>query len=324
MLAELVQLGALEEGTEGTLNDPLVGNTKILARNPAFEVIMPKTERETRTADLDTWPSQGRAAGGRLSFEVDLYAQNQTDLPAWYTLIDACGLSAVTGGGGAAAHVINLRSSPADIPSLSLATNVSGYRRRLYGARGNVVFRMKAGSPIVAAFTFEGGYVAPTDSSFLSPTYDSNARDLPHFVSAAVALSAVSPATEALSAAEAILETFEIDMGNVLHLRSDGNAAMGFRSCRITGRKPMLRFDPEQMTVAQFAILEQLRLDHEFSITTGTLSGKAALNNIKFDAPRAKFEGVREGNRGGLLIAQAEMSLNRNAGNDSLVLTLSA
>lgn len=327
MIAELAQLGAKAETTEGTYNAPLAADASHLVRNPTWELVNPKTERDIRHAGLSRYPGVGRAMGAQLAFELDLYAQNQTSLPAWMTLAKACGFNTITGGGGSAAHVIKLKSDSilADIPPVSISINVNGYVRKMAGCRGNMKIKAKAGGQIMGEFTFMGAHVAPTDTAFLSPTFDTNIGDLPTFLTAGVRLNAVSPATASLSTTEAVLEGFELDLGNELFLRPSANSATGFLSCVIANREPKLIIDPEWTTVAAFDWLAQLQNDYSFDFTTGQLNGWTALNNIKIDAPKCQAWGVREQNRGGVLVAQAELRPRLNSvDGDEISITLSA
>lgn len=326
MLAELNQLGAKIETTEGTFSAPGVGDKKFLVRNLKYKPVNPKGEREARSNFFSTHPHVGTAIGGELTFELDLYAEDQTNRPAWVNaLLAACRWGVFTGGGGAAAHVINPISANNLItcPPLSMSCNVDGFEHRLAGCRGNCVFKLRTGKEIAAAFRFLGVHAAHVDTAMLSPTFDTNADDCPSFISAALALTGVSPATDALTAAEAVLEGLEIDLGNELFLRPDANAAFGYRSCQIVAGMPKVRLDPEWVAKTVFDYIENLRLDYLFSLTTGQLNGKAAKNNIKFDMPRVQFETVDPESRGGIRIAQIQGIGRGNAGNDELTITLS-
>lgn len=327
-LAELFQLGAKVESTEGTFTAPGAADMKFLVRAPTFRFLNQKAEREIRSPTFDAYPHVGRAAGAEISFELDLYAQTNAAKPAWVdTLIKACGLATITGGGGVAAWVLKPASTTllATVPSLSMTANVDGYMRSLAGARGNVDIAMASGKGLVAKFTFQGVYVAPSDTAFTAGvTYDTNAHDLPCFIGAAVALTAISPATNGLSTAECILENCELQMGNRLTLRPSANASMGFLSCQIVGRAPKIVIDPEFVSVSAFDFLEAMRLDYRYQFTTGPLSGHAAGNNITIAAPNVQFGGVNEQNKNGRLVAQAELLCRGSSGDDDVSVTLSA
>lgn len=326
-LAELVQLGAKVESTEGTFTAPGAGDMKLMVRSPTFKFMNPKAERELRSPTFDSYPHVGRAAGAEITFELDLYAQTNLAKPAWVdTLIKACAIATITGGSGSA-WVLKPASSTAlaTVPSLSMTVNVDGYMRSLCGARGDVDVAMTVGQGLVAKFTFQGVYVAPSDTAFTgSITYDTNAHDLPCFVGASVALSAISPATNGLSTSECILERCELQMGNRLTLRPSANSSMGYASCQIVGRAPKIVIDPEWVSVAAHDFLEAMRLDYRYGFTTGALAGHTAGNNIAIAAPNVQYAGINEQNKNGRLVAQVDLACRGTSGDDDVSITLSA
>lgn len=321
MINALAQLGAKAEGTEGTYNAPLVGDAALLVNDPKFELINPKTDVARRTSSFSKWPSVGKQKGGRITFDMDMYALDKTTLPKWDILFQACGLTA-TGGSGSI-WVYGLKSLKSAIPAISLSLNVDGYVRKLAGCRGDVKWKFVAGMPIVASFTFEGALVAPSDTAFLAPTFDSTAKDLPHFTGATLSLTAISPATDTLTTSEAVLETLEISLGNTLFLSPSANSSTGFLSCTIVDREPKIMIDPEYTSVAVFDWIQTLTADQSFVFTTGKLIGYTALNTLQWDVPVAQYYGMSEEDRGGIKVAKAEFRPRRNAAdNDEMTITL--
>lgn len=327
MLAELVQLGAKVETTEGTYAAPAAGDMKFLVRNPTYKPIFSKTEREVRSAFFSTHRTRGPAVGGEIAFELDAYAVTQSALPIWMSiLMAACRWGTVTGGGGSAAYVVNPLSTnnTSTVPSLSMSLNVDGFLHKLAGCRGTCKLVLKAGERIVLQFRFQGVHVTPTDTAFASVTYDTNADDCPVFVGAALAFTAVSPATDTFASSEIVLETLEIDLNNTLYLRPSANGSMGYLSCQIVGGMPTISLDPEWVPVATWSAIERVRDSALFTMTTGPLAGIAALNNIQIDAPRVEFMSVTREARGGIATKKLEGVCRGNAGNDELSFTLSA
>lgn len=324
MLAELFQLGLKAEGTEGTFSAPGAADAKTLVRNLKHEWINPKDPRNTRSSSFSKQPPINRQAGGKLSFEFDLYSSGQSALPSWATIVASCGFAA-TSGGTSAAWLIKLLSANASTPSASMSFYEDGYLRKLAGCRGNLKIVAKAGRQLTAQCEFMGVHVDAADASFLSPTYDTNADDLPPFQTAAVALThhASSSSTDDLTSSECILENFELDLGNTLFLRPSANAAMGFLSCQITNRAPTVTIDPEMTTVAVFDWLKNCRSDFPYIITTGQLNGYATKNNIKLDMPKCFFAGWSEENRGGIAVSKPQFTCQRDAAdNDEVLITL--
>lgn len=326
-LHELVQIGVKAEATEGTYTAPGAAQMSLHVRNPTWRIINPKTQREIRQATFSKRAHRSAAVGGELTFEVDLYALTQTTKPAWVDpLLKACGYGTITGGGGVAAWVMNLLSenSLANVPPVSISHNVNGYLRKLAGARGSVSIVAKAGDPFVARFRFLGAHADPSDTAFTGGvSFDATCDDLPVFMGASVALTAVAPAANDLTTAEAILESFEFDLGNQLTLRPSANAAFGYLSCQITGRDPKVVIDPEWLSVSAFDAIEAMRKDYLYSMTTGLCAGHASKNNIKLDFPRLQFMGLQDQNKGGILAGQFEFGVRGNAGDDDATITLS-
>jgi len=325
-LAELAQLGARAEATPGTFLLPGTADVKNLVRNPSYEAIVAKTDRNSRSSSLSQYPQVGAAIGGQIGFEIDLYSAGQAALPVWGVLAKACGFANVTGG-TSAAWVFNLKSiqdgSGGAIPTVSLSLNVDGYVHKLGGCRGNMKIKATAGGPLMAEFTFQGRHETPTDTAMQAWTADTNAGDLPDFTSAAVALAAVT-GSEALTASEAILEGFEFDLGNELYLRPSANDATGFDHCVITRRRPKITIDPEWVTVAAFDAIKALKQDDILDFTTGSLTGKGANNNIQIDANRVQLASVGRQERSGVAVQSLELLPTRTASDDEVTITIAA
>lgn len=326
-LAELFQLGVKAEATEGTYTAPGAADMALLCANLQHRIIAPKAEREIRSTKFSSHPHGSMGIGGEVSFEIDLYALTQTTKPAWVDpLAKACGVGSITGGGGSNPWVLNLLSANdlLNVPPCSISWNVNGYLRKLAGCRGDLSIVGKAGEPLRGRFRFQGVHVDPADAAFTGGvSFDVTADDLPVLMGGSLALTAVAPASNGLTTAEAIIENFEVALNNVLYLRPSANATFGFASCQITGRRPTMTIDPEWQTVAAFDHIEALRKDYLYSFTTGLLAGAAADNNIILAAPRLQYIGLVEQNRGGILVAQSEFALRGNAGDDEFTITLS-
>lgn len=319
-LWELSQLAAQLESTEGTEPDALAaGDAKFLVRNLQFKIGMPNFKRSSRASTFSKFVSIPGARMGTLSFEMDLYGNiASATAPAWGILMQACGLKATA----ASTTWVYTPSSvwdpttmgSSDHKSLNMAFYTDGRVREIGGARGKMTIRGKVGEPLVGVFEFVGALTSdPSDSALLSSiTYDTNSTVPPIFAGAALSLGG-------LSAAEAVVDTFELDTGNTVTMRPDANAATGYRSAAITNREARFRFDPEATTTSE----------HDFyglwkAGTTGALalSVGSSHNKIAIAAPVVQYEDLTEADRGGILVYQMDCALQRSSGDDEFSITL--
>lgn len=116
----------------------------------------------------------------------------------------------------------------------------AGKLYKLLGAMANVKFMFKVGEIPTVEFEWKGVYAAPTIVSFPAPTFTAHQIPLP-----ARALGCTfTPSGGA--AHTAVIRSLEIDMGNEITMRTDGNSTSGVISALIVNRKPTFKMTVEE------------------------------------------------------------------------------
>lgn len=313
---ELSVLGFGAETTEGTAVTLVA--SKFAVRGAAFKEGIEMHQRATRRQSFSKFQSVPGSRMGTLTFEVDLYGQ-PTDgtAPDWAHLLRSCGLAATTAATNKTVYTVSSSGTFATIPSLTMGLYVDGSLRKIAGARGNATIKGKAGKPLMAAFEFRGVLADYSDTAILTPAYEANFNTPPILAGASFSLGG-------LSTTEAVVDTFEIALNNVLTMRSDANSAAGYLSCAITDRNPTFNVDPEVVAASAHDFFDVWR-----DQTTGALaltvseSGDTA-NVIAISAPAVQYEDSTWGDRGGISIRQMQCALrgSSSAGDDELVISL--
>jgi hypothetical protein len=109
-----------------------------------------------------------------------------------------------------------------------------------------------------------------------------------------------------------------IDLGNKLVLQPDWNISSGHKQVLITGREPVLTFDPEKVLVATYDFYTKWRAGSTVAMTAQV--GATAGNICTVTAPAVQPTKLAEADRDGLRNLGIDCQLNRNAGDDELSL----
>ena len=107
-------------------------------------------------------------------------------------------------------------------------------------------------------------------------------------------------------------------MNNEVALRPDVNQGSGHKSAVIAGRKPTLSIDPEMVTVATYDFFGKWRSGSEGALTLA-LTGSAG-NICTITAPKVQYTGAKLAEKSGIRSLGIDCQLNRNAGDDELVI----
>lgn len=324
-LVELQQLAAaLEtsaEGTAATLNAAAAG---FLVRNIKFTYGIPRYEKKTRRASFSKFSSVGGSRMGTIEFEMDLLGlPGSATAPGYEIFLQACGTlkAAATNAFTYTACSVWDAATPAatETYSLTIGAYIDGGLRKIVGARGNCVLSAKSGQPIIAKFTFTGALVDYAEATMLTGiTYQTGSATPPLFYNASLSVGG-------LSAAEALVDTFELDFGNIVQMRADANSASGYRSAAIVDRDARFKFDPEMTSIADHSFYALWKAE-----TTGALSlsitgsNDTTNNKITITAPALQYEDVQDGERGQLWIKDIGAALRGSAaaGDDEFVIKL--
>lgn len=180
---------------------------------------------------------------------------------------------------------------------------------KIHGAQGNVVLTFQVGMPILAEFEFTGVYNAPADLALItSVVYPTFAE--PAFLSAAFSIIG--------SFTTARIQNLKLDLGNQIAMRPTPNAASGFFSAQITGRKASGSFDPEELLAATDNLFSKWIAGTAGAISTGTFpSTGTTFNKFSLAIPNAMYTKVGRADRDGVGTAPVDFECMANsAGGD--------
>ena len=275
-------VGIKAESSDYTLNAPVAADAF-----EAFDItISPQGENFVRQetsshfGKLDSLPS---GAMMEISFKVSAMGTGATGPvtpPHWATAVKACGCRMVLS--GADTHTFNPFSTfdgAGDNPALSysFAAWFDGVRYMAKGSMGNLVMTWAMGAPLELGFTFRGAYVSVADAAIVVPSGVSTEKP-PQLLGAGFT---------SLGFAAAI-ESFSIDLGNVLSNVIDANDANGIKGVTISDRRITGSFNPNMELIANEDFFGDWRAGTTGVLTTGLL-GPAAGNQIQLVANRISY-----------------------------------
>ena len=189
---------------------------------------------------------------------------------------------------------------------------LDGLRKTMLGSAGNVKFQFKVGEPVMCEFTMQGKYSEHSDQSMLSPTYPAQVPLM--FMGASVTI----------LGSTLVIDNLELDMQNEIVLSPLPSDLSGIDFAKITGRNPVMSFDPELVAVSSHDFYTKLlsRATAAVTIVIGDINN----NKITFSLPAVRYTGIKQGDRSGISIANAtcEVCKSADAGNDELTITMAS
>lgn len=310
-----IQVAGKLEATPGTA-ETLTGTEMFIAQNFKFTPKFADTANEGLTGVLSNEPGVSGMQTGEISFDVILKGSGVAGTaPEWRIPIMAAGCSETIVGG------VSVTYKPAapesyftfgfTVPGLGAANESQQYK--LAGCQGNMKLSFKSGLPFMASFVMQGAWVAPADSSDLTPpTWQTS-----------VPYSFLNPAMTFQGTSALAFEAFEMDMGNAVSIRPNANSASGVLTAQITNRRVTGTVDFELEKLATFNIWTKVGAN-----TTGAIAmtpvGSAG-NLIAISIPKMRFTEPGFGARNDVATTPVKYEALRsaNAGNDefSLILT---
>lgn len=313
MLTRRRVLVAKIETTEGTGETLAVADGGILVINPKVAVGIGMSPRELVESGLSPYADLPGAQSGKISFRAELIGQgtaySASNVPVIGKYLRACGFSE-TVDATVGVEKVTYKPVSSGHPSLTIGCYEDGVIKRIIGARGNVKFSGGKGQPVYADFEFSGAYDGVTDGAMLAPTFEDTLP--PVLLSANFSVGAYA----------ALINGFDIDMGNKLALRPSINTASGHYSAAITGRRPTGKIDPEMTLVATHDWYGRWKAGTLGALTIGDL-GSVQYKKVKLTAPKLQYTGVADADRDGIAIADTSFLLSRNLGDDELEILFS-
>ena len=118
----------------------------------------------------------------------------------------------------------------------------------------------------------------------------------------------------------AILQKFDLDIGNRIMLRTGAGAAGGVAGFMVTERKCVGSFEVEAEKVATSDFFGIMKAGTQGSISL-TVGGTAG-NIITISSPKAQYKAVKWGDAGGVATYTVDLRLPRNTGDDAISLIM--
>lgn len=298
-------MAAKQEAVAGTA-EVLAGVDAFLAMNITFNPEIEMGARDNVTSSLSQFSPVAGARKATIEFDVELKGSGvgPATPPALGKLLKGCGF------GEAIVAVTSVTYKPAStaIAPITLAMYNDGVKYTVIGALGNVNLKLEKGKPGLLHFVFTGADFTVTDVALLTTgvAYETS-KPIPFLT-----------ATLLIDSYAALLGALEFNMNNEVALRPDVNASSGHKTAVITGRKPTLSIDPEMVLVATYDVFGKWRSGNEGALTL-VLTG-AAGNITTITAPKVQYTGAKLADKSGIRSLGIDCQLNRNAGDDELVI----
>lgn len=287
LLRRKSQIAVEIEAVEGT-KETLVDADVFLAFNPTFTPSIDMYERDLRHTYLSPYASLPGRKMATLSFDVELVgtAAGAGEAIQYTDALQACGVDETLVASTSATYT----PLSSGVPSVTIGWYHDGKAYRMWGARGSAVLNMNAGEPGIITMTFQGADWEEVDTALLSPTYET--AKPPVFLGATLTIDSYSAKVSRLG----------LDLGNALTLRSDVNQSSGYFSTIITGRRPIITFDPEDVLVATEDFLGNWESGAEMAFSTSI--GSAAGNTIGITAPKVQYQAIGISDREEVLVKE--------------------
>lgn len=221
--------------------------------------------------------------------------------PRWGDLMEACGMAETI----VASTSVTYAPASSSLKSATLYVYFDGLQHIITGCRGSFRLIMNAGETAKLQFTFRGKYQTPTDVALASPTYDGQTP--PVMKSASLTFDSDSTL---------VVQSVELDIGNVLANRDDINDATGIAGFSIVGREGRGSFNPEMELIAgyDFYTIWENSTQKQLSISIGS----SEANQFTITCPKVVAETIGYGDRNGIRTNEIPFRLSYNSGDDEI------
>lgn len=303
-------LGIKLESTVGEDSVPAAANCifKVYDYQPSPEIEY--AERESGGSASRSSGSLG-ARGGGVNFKLQLYGSGSggSPVPGWADVIlpslglikSSATFAPLTGAPG---------TSAATHRTASIYVWEDGRVKKHIGCMANAKLICERGRVAYLDLAYKGVWAGVAAAATpTSITRDSVAP--PRFVSAGLSIGSWTP----------LFDKVELDLGNDVQLREDGNSAYGYSSAFIADRSPRITIAPEAALIATNDTYGQW-----LALTGQEIAwdvGSAAGNKMTVTCPNCEFENIQDGERAGATVDQitARPLLDDGDGDDELTIT---
>jgi len=217
-------------------------------------------------------------------------------------LLQCCGLAKTD-------EVYQVTSTEANHKTCTMFGFIDGMEKLIYGVMGNVTFEGEVGKKIMCNYDMPGIWSPPTDVDLPTPSYGT-AKPL-----------IFAGGTFKIATVAKKISKFTLNMGNIVILRSDANAAGGIAHAMITNFEPIFSCDLESELVATDDHYGKKLAGTEVSIE---IMAKSATDKATFAIPKFQYTGIGQGDREGQATFDITGQCNKDSGDDNVSITFAA
>jgi len=294
-------LGKIEV-TYGVDPTPVAATDAILEKELDIREIGEELIRDFARSSLSPLPHVIGEKYAELKFQTELKGSGAAGTaPEIGKLFRACAFAETVSAGVSVAY----DPSSVSFSSMTFYVYRDGLLHKLTGARGTLDVDITVGKWGAINWTFQGLYVAVSDSALVSGTYNSTSP--PVVLNAAFSVGGYS----------AVATKLQLNMANEFALRRDLSAVNGIREVLITGWDGRGgSFDPEAVLeathpfFANWASAAQAAL----SATVGSVEG----NRCVITGPKAQYKSIAPGGRDKIYVYEIPIRLAQNVGDDEV------
>lgn len=293
------QVAVKIETTEGTKIAQTAADV-ILTGPPKFTPAQEQTERNATSATMSPFATIPGSRQATISFPIELMgAAAAGTAPHYSAALRACGVSETIVG----ATSVTYKPLTNDVTPATVSIYEDGKIKRIWGARGSAVINADSGKPATAELIFTGADWEEVDGALLTGvTYPTILP--PVFMGI----------TFTIDTYAAVIKALGLDLGNEIALRPSAAAASGFLSAIITGRKPMLTFDPEEVLAATKDFFAAWRSGSLLAMSAAW--GSVAGNRLALTGPKVQYQKIDSAEREKISTLGIQGLCTRNAGDD--------
>jgi hypothetical protein len=307
--ARRMTLAGKVEAVEGTAETLAAADANALAYDVKFSPNQVLFPRKPVAQDLAAYSAIPGSRSMRATFKAELKGSGAAGTaPAIGKYLRGCGMSETVNASVSVIYQRALGQPTLSLGLYSLPASGNNLRMLLKGARGTWKMAPKIGDPSMIEFDFLGADITVADIAGITPSGLEATKPQP-FLSTGFTMQSFSHK----------ISTFGLDFGNQLALRGDIAQASGYFSCIIVDAEATFSMDPEKELVASHDYYNLLKLGTEGSMSVAI--GATAGNICTITSAKTQYSKVEPADRDGIGIFQVEGKLNRNSGNDDLVIT---
>lgn len=218
-------------------------------------------------------------------------------------LLQCCGLASTV----VAATSVTYAPASSNQASSTIYIYEDGSLFKITGARGTFKLAAKVGELPMLTFTVTGHLTAPTDVALPTASYETTVP--PAFVDAPFSVGAYG----------ALIETFDMDMGNQVEMPPEVSAADGYGEVIIGLRDVKGTMDPNATLVATNDFWGQFQAGTTMALDTGVV-GTSAGNQWELKMPALYYEEAAQAERNQIITYHMSYAAAEVSGDDEFSL----